>query len=152
LAVFDDFRVVGLALSLLFRSVILPEILPATQLKFSIGIKLSSAPRIISLENAHFCPRFSAQVVPALHFDRSLLIVARDLASVAHVGPDPEIAMHCSAMVRECYDNSDANGERHIVCTSLVERGHAGTDGVTPTVVRVFELDTEDKCIKWLDK
>ena len=56
-------------------------------------------------------------------------------------------------MVRECHENgSEARGERLIVCTSLVERGHAGTDGVTPSVVRVFGLDTEEKRIKWLDK
>jgi hypothetical protein len=99
-------------------------------------------------------PRFSAQIVPALHFDRSLLAVARELASVGHVDPDNEIAKHCGVIVRECYENgSEARaGERLIVCTSLVERGHAGTDGLTPSVVRAFGLDTEDKRIMWLDE
>jgi hypothetical protein len=79
--------------------------------------------------------------------------VARELASVSHVDPDSEIAKHCGAIVRECHENgSEAHGERLIVCTSLVEHGHAGTDGVTPSVVRVFGLDTEDKRIRWLDE
>jgi len=132
--------------------VIVPEILHATHLKLGVGIRLTSAVRTISPLDAYFCPRFSAQVVPALHFDRSLLTVARELASVVHVEPDSDIAGHCSAIVRECHENdSEARGERLIVCTSLVERGHAGTDGVTPSVVRVFGLDTEEKRVEWLD-
>ena len=137
----------------LFRSVILPEILPDTQVKLGVGIKLTSAVRTISPASAYLGPRFSAQVVPALHFDRSLLTVARELASVSHVDPDSEISKHCGVIVRECHENgSEARGERLIVCTSLVEHGHAGTDGVTSSVVRAFGLDTEEKRIKWLDE
>jgi siderophore synthetase component len=137
---------------LALRSVILPDILPETHLKLGVGIKLTSAVRTISPASAYLGPRFSAQVVPALHFDRSILTVARELASVSHVDPDSEIAKHCSAIVRECHENgSEARGERLIVCTSLVERGHADTDGVTPIVVRAFELKTEDERIRWLD-
>ena len=132
---------------------ILPEILPNTHLKLGVGIKLTSAVRTISPASAYLGPRFSAQVVPALHYDRTLLTVVRELASVSHVGPDSDVAKHCGAIVRECYENdSEARGERLIVCTSLIEHGHAGTDGVTPSVVRVFGLDTEDKRIKWLDE
>jgi len=134
------------------RSIVLPDVLPTTQLKLAVGIKLTSAVRTISPASVYLGPRFSAQVVPALHFDRTLLTVARELASVGHIDPDGEIAKHCGAIVRECYENgSETRGERHIVCTSLVERGHAGTDGVTPAVVRVFGLDTEDKRMRWLD-
>jgi hypothetical protein len=133
--------------------VILPEILPTTHLKLGVGIKLTSSIRAIPPKTAYFGPRFSAEVVPALHFDRSLLTIALELASVVHVMPDSDTARHCSAIVRECHENgSEARGERLIVCTSLIERGHAGTDGVTPSVVRAFGLDTEDKRIKWLDE
>ena len=132
---------------------ILPEILPTTHLKLGVGIKLTSAVRTISPASAYLGPRFSAQVVPALHFDPSLLTVARELASISHVEPDSDIAKHCGVIVRECHENgSEARGERLIVCTSLVEHGHAGTDGVTPSIVRVFALDTEDKRIGWLDE
>jgi siderophore synthetase component len=139
--------------SIPFRSVVLPDILPNTHLKLGVGIKLTSAVRTISPASVYVGPRFSTQVVPALHFDPSLLTVARELASVGHVEPDGEIAKHCGAIVRECHENgSEARGERLIVCTSLVERGHAGTDGVTPSVVRVFKLDTEEKRIRWLNE
>jgi len=140
-------------LALPLRSVILPDILPETHLKLGVGIKLTAAVRTISPASAYLGPRFSAQVVPALHFDRSILTVARELASVSHVDPDSEIAKHCGAIVREFHENgSEARGERLITCTSLVERGHAGTDGVTPIVVRAFELNIEDKRIRWLDE
>ena len=145
------FEQLGLFVQL--RSVILPEILQTTHLKLGVGIKLTSAVRTISPASAYLGPRFSAQVVPALHFDPSLLTVARELASVVHVATDSDVARHCAAIVRECHENgSEARGERLIVCTSLVERGHAGTDGVTPSVVRVFGLDTEEKRLEWLDK
>ncbi|KAI0300834.1 IucC family-domain-containing protein [Russula brevipes] len=135
------------------RSVVLPDILPNTHLKLGVGIKLTSAVRTISPASVYVGPRFSTQVVPVLHFDPSLLTVARELASVGHVEPDGEIAKHCGAIVRECHENgSEARGERLIVCTSLVERGHAGTDGVTPSVVRVFKLDTDEERIRWLDE
>ena len=136
-----------------FRSIVLPEILPTTQLKLAVGIKLTSAVRTTSPASVYLGPRFSAQVVPALHFDRTLLTVARELANVGHVQPDGEIAKHCRAIVRECHENdSETRGERLIVCTSLVESGLTGTDGVTPAVVRVFALDTEDKRMRWLDE
>jgi hypothetical protein len=116
-------------------------------------MKLTSAVRAIYPMSAYFGQRFSTEVVPALHFDRSLLTVALELASVVHAMPDSDTACHCSAIVRECHENgSEASGERLIVCTSLVERGHAGTDGITPSVVRAFGLDTEEKRIKWLDE
>ena len=140
-------------LSALPRSIVLPEVLPTTQLKLAVGIKLTSAVRTISPASAYLGPRFSAQVVPALHYDRSLLTVARELASVSHVEPNSEIAKHCGAIVRECHENGgETRGERLIVCTGLVEYGHAGTDGVTPAVVSAFGLDTEDKRIRWLDE
>jgi hypothetical protein len=85
--------------------------------------------------------------------DRNIVTVARELASVVHTHPDGEIAKHCSAIIREAYENtSEERGERLIVCTSLVESGHAGEGGHLPAVIRVFELDTEEKRLNWLDK
>jgi len=52
-----------------FRSIVLPEVLPTTQLKLAVGIKLTSAVRAISPMSVYLGPCFSAQVVPALHFD-----------------------------------------------------------------------------------
>src|SRR5712672_1753081 len=80
------------------RSILPPEILPTTQLKLAVGIKLTSAVRTISPASMYLGPRFSAQVVPALHFDRSLLTVVRELASVGHVEPCGEIAKPCGRL------------------------------------------------------
>ncbi|PPR03669.1 hypothetical protein CVT24_007790 [Panaeolus cyanescens] len=135
------------------RSVIVPDVYRDLHLKLGVGVKLTSAVRTISPESAYFGPRFSMQVVPALTMDRNIVTVARELASVVHVNPQGEVAKHCAAIVRECFElTSEEKGERLIVCTSLVERGHRGTDGTTPSVIRVFELDTQDKRIEWLEK
>ena len=85
--------------------------------------------------------------------DRSILIVAKELASVVHKHPDGEIAKHCAAIVHECYElGSEEKGERLVVCTSLVERGHIGTNPEEPVIVRAFGLDTEEKRCKWLER
>lgn len=85
--------------------------------------------------------------------DRNILTVARELASVVHVHPDGEIAKHCAVLVREAHElKADEKGERMIVCTALVESGHAGEGGDIPAVIRVFELDNEVKRIAWLHK
>jgi hypothetical protein len=85
--------------------------------------------------------------------DHNIVTVAKELASVVHSNPDGEIAKHCGVLIREYHeDRSGEHGERLIVCTSLVESGHAETDGRTPSVIRVFELDTEEKRLRWLEK
>ncbi|KAK7032832.1 IucC family-domain-containing protein [Favolaschia claudopus] len=135
------------------RSVIVPNAYHELSLKLGVGIKLTSAVRTISPASAYLGPRFSSQVVPALTMDRNIVTVARELASVVHSHPDGEIAKHCAAIIREAYENtSEERGERLIVCTSLVESGHAGEGGHIPAVIRVFELDTEEKRLEWLDK
>jgi len=135
------------------RSVIIPGVYRELSLKLGVGIKLTSAVRTISPESAYLGPRFSAQVVPALELDPTVVTVAKELASVVHNHENGEIAKHCAAIVRECYENtSEERGERLIVCTSLVESGHAGEGGDVPPVIRVFDLDTEDKRAEWLDK
>ncbi|KDR79021.1 hypothetical protein GALMADRAFT_64371 [Galerina marginata CBS 339.88] len=135
------------------RSVIVPDAYRGLHLKLGVGVKLTSAVRTISPESAYLGPRFSAQVVPALTMDRNILTVAKELASVVHSHPNGDVAKHLSAIVRECHeDTSEDRGERLIVCTSLVESGHSGPDGHLPSVIRVFELDTEEKRLQWLEK
>ena len=88
-----------------------------------------------------------------LSLNPNIATVARELASVVHVHPDGEIAKHCSAIIRENYEiASEERGERLIVCTALTERGHRGEGGDVPAVVRVFQLDTEEKRLQWLSK
>ncbi|KAF5359778.1 hypothetical protein D9756_003207 [Leucocoprinus leucothites] len=135
------------------RSVIVPGVLRDTSLKLGVGIKLTSAVRTISPESAYLGPRFSSKVVPVLELDPEVVTVAKELTSVVHAYPDGDIAKHCAAIIRECYENtSEERGERLIVCTSLVESGHAGEGGDVPPVIRVFGLDTEEKRAEWLDK
>ncbi len=74
--------------------------------------------------------------------DQSILTVSKELASVVHKHPDGEIAKHCAAIVRECYElGSEERGELLVVCTGLVERGHIGTDPEEPVIVRALGLD-----------
>jgi siderophore synthetase component len=131
---------------------ILPMALNDTSLKLGVGIKLTSAVRTISPASAYLGPRFSSQVVPALTMDHAILTVAKELASVVYLHPDGEIAKHCAAIVRECHENaSEARNERLIVCTSLVEHGHDGSEPGVPSVIRVFGLDTEEKRLEWFE-
>ncbi|KAF6754534.1 IucC family-domain-containing protein [Ephemerocybe angulata] len=135
------------------RSVVVPEAYRTLHLKLGVGIKLTSAVRTISPESAYLGPRFSAQVEPVLTMDRELVTVARELASVVHSNPNGEIAKHCAALVREYHEgHEEERHERHIVCTSLVERGHSGPGSDIPLVIRVFELDTEEKRAAWLER
>ncbi|TFY82934.1 hypothetical protein EWM64_g1073 [Hericium alpestre] len=148
----EEFSVPALAQQSI-RSIVLPGTLTNVHLKLGVGIKLTSAVRTISPASAYLGPRFSSQVVPVLKMDPKILTVAKELASVVHAHPDGEIAKHCSAIFRECHENtSEERGERVIVCTSLVESGHAGAPEGVSSVVRVFDLDTEAKRLEWLDE
>ncbi|KAF4613555.1 hypothetical protein D9613_007629 [Agrocybe pediades] len=135
------------------RSVVVPDAYRGLHLKLGVGMKLTSAVRTISPESAYLGPRFSAQVVPVLIMDRTIVTVARELASVVHSNPNGEIAKHCAALVREYHeDSAEDRNERLIVCTALVEKGHAGVDKDIPSVTRVFGLDTQEKRLQWLEK
>lgn len=130
-----------------------PDASDKFSLKLALGLRITQAIRRIDPENAYFCPRFSAQVVPHLKLDSNVVIVAKELASVVHTHPDPDIAGHCGVIIREAHDiNSEARGERVIVCNALVESGHAGEGGHLPAVIRIFQLDTVEKRRIWLDR
>ncbi|KAF8888783.1 IucC family-domain-containing protein [Infundibulicybe gibba] len=135
------------------RSVVIPNLATQTSFKFSLGIKLTAGVRAMFPMEVCFGPRFSSQVLPALTMDTRIVKVARELACVAHAHPDGKIARHCAVVIREAHENgSEAQGERLIVCSALLESGHAGENGHLPAVIRVFGLDNEDKCIQWLDR
>jgi hypothetical protein len=122
-------------------------------IKLPLGIKLTQYIRTISPAAAYLGPRFSDQVIPHLKLDPDVVIIAKELASVVHAHPDLRIARHCGAIIREAHENnSEERGERLIVCSALVESGHAGGGGHLPAVIRVFQLDTEEKRRDWLDR
>lgn len=134
------------------RSVLVPSALRTLSLKLALGVRLTSAMRTISPPSAFLGPRFSREVVPRLTYDRGLLIVQRELASISHIHSDQEVAKHLACIVREAYENTCAekHGERAIVCTALVETGYSGNNDV-PLVQLVFGLDTQEKRIAWFD-
>ena len=135
------------------RSVQVPDAYGELSLKLPLGLKLTRYVRTIYPENAYLGPSFSALVVPHLKLDPNVVIVANELASVIHTHPDPKVAEHCAAIVREAHENnSEERGERVIVCSALVESGHAGEGGHLPAVIRIFQLDTEEKRRDWLDR
>lgn len=132
---------------------VLPDAYHELSLKLGVGLKLTSAVRTISPASAYLGPRFSKHVVPVLSMDPKIVTVAKELASVVHANHDGEIAKHCAAIIREAHENtSQERGERLIVCTALVESGHSGEGGHIPPVVRIFDLDTEEKRVDWLSK
>ncbi|KAI0273386.1 IucC family-domain-containing protein [Gloeopeniophorella convolvens] len=146
----EEFSIPGRAQQSL-RSVVLPGIDCGIVLKLSLGIKLTSGYRFLMPSVAIFSVRLSETVIPALHINHEFLTIAREPASAVHTD-DRDLA-RCAVIFRknlEC--RHEFRGERHIVCTSLVESGHAGTDGDVSSVVRVFRLDTEQKRIEWLDR
>jgi hypothetical protein len=62
---------------------------------------------------------------------------------VVHAHPDPNVAAHCAAIVREAHENnSEDRGETIIVCSALFESGHTGEGGHLPAVIRIFQMDT----------
>lgn len=115
-----------------------------------MGVRLTSVMRTISHPMG---VSFSSGIIPRLTYDRDLLVMQRELASVVHVHTDPEIAKHLAGIVREGYENTsvEAHGERVIVCTALVETCYGGEDEL-PLVQLVFGLNTEEKRIAWFDK
>ncbi|KAF8348962.1 IucC family-domain-containing protein [Amanita rubescens] len=135
------------------RSVQVPDAYDEFSLKLAIGLKLTQAVRAISPAAAYLGPRFSSQVVPRLKLDPDVVTVAKELASVVHAHPDPEVAKYCGAIVREAHENnSERRGEKVIVCAALLESGHTGEGGHLPAVIRIFQLDTEEKRRHWLDR
>jgi len=137
----------------IYSTVQVPDASDKVSLKLSLGLQLTQAIRLIYPEHAYFGPRFSAQVIPHLKLDPNVVIVANELASVIHAHPDPDIAGHCGAIIREAHENnSEERGERVIVCNALVESGHAGEGGHLPAVIRIFQLDSVEKRRNWLDR
>lgn len=114
-----------------------------------MGVRLTSVMRTISPPMG---PSFSGSIIPRLTYDRDILIMQQELASVVHIHPDPDIAKHLAGIVREGYENTsvEAHGERVIVCTALVETCYGG-EGELPLVQLTFGLNTEEKRITWLD-
>ncbi|KAF8581292.1 hypothetical protein K439DRAFT_1414494 [Ramaria rubella] len=148
------------------RSVILPAThptAPSLPLKLPLGVRLTSALRTISPPSAQLGVAFCTHVLPRMRFDRTLLEVQREVASVVGVCTEEDMNKHLAGIVRA--DCARA-GETAIVCTALVEVGYGAAPDTTPDadttgmdpgkgeiplVQRVFGLDTPAKRLRWLD-
>ncbi|PBK88955.1 hypothetical protein ARMGADRAFT_936425 [Armillaria gallica] len=121
------------------RSIIVPGLNNGFHLKLPLGIKLTSAVRTISPASAYLGPRFSAQIIPKLTYDRTILTVAEEPVSLIGTHPDPLVARHLACLIRQ--DHTANSGTIDIVCTALVD---------TSSPQAIFGLATKKSRVAWL--
>ena len=112
---------------------------------------ISSALRTISHFTAYTGPRFGRDVVPHLAIDRQILIIENEVATMVYHHKDPEIAKHCTAVIRQVY-NGEERGEKVIVAAALAETGYGDMKNEVPAVVTALGLDTVDKKYTFLER
>ncbi|KAF8899908.1 IucC family-domain-containing protein [Gymnopilus junonius] len=130
------------------RTVIVPNF-PGIALKLAVGVKISSSLRTISHFTANFGPRFSADIVPKLAINSEILSIELETSSAVYRTQETELAKHFTAVIRDEYKVPD--GQALIVCAALLETDHANTPRGVAAVQYIFELDTEEKCARFLD-
>lgn len=111
-------------------------------------MKISSALRTISHFTAYAGTRFGENIVPRLAIDRNVLKIENEIASVVYKHADPEVAKHCTAVIREAYNG--AEGEQVIVTAALAEAGYGDREVEEPAVVTALGLDTDAKKFEFL--
>ncbi|KAK0495633.1 IucC family-domain-containing protein [Armillaria luteobubalina] len=121
------------------RSIIVPGLNNGFHLKLPLGIKLTSAVRTISPASAYLGPRFSAQIIPKLTYDRTILTVAEEPVSLIGTHPDPLVARHLACLIRQ--DHTANSRTIDIVCTALVD---------TSSPQAIFGLTTKESRVAWL--
>jgi len=119
-------------------------------LKLAVGVKISSSLRTISHFTADFGPRFSRDIVPKLAVNPDILTIELEPSSAVYRTPDPEVAKHLTAVIREEWITPP--GEVLIVCAALLETGHAGVPPGISSVEHAFQLDDEEKKAGFLDR
>ncbi|KZT57956.1 hypothetical protein CALCODRAFT_550316 [Calocera cornea HHB12733] len=134
------------------RSVLVPSVLTKHSLKLCIGMKISSALRTVTPWTCFVGNEFTHNILPKLHYDRSLLVVEGEVASAVSSNEDFSIAKHCSTVVREAYElYSEKKNERVIVCTALTEKIQRPDTDVSQAE-HIFGLDTDAKKVAFLDR
>ncbi|KAF8906867.1 IucC family-domain-containing protein [Mucidula mucida] len=124
------------------RSVLLPGV-QGTHLKLPLGVKLTSAVRTISPPSALFGVPFCQRTLPKLTYDRTILTVLEERASLISTHPDPLISRHLACIIRD--NPSPPPGEAYIVSTSLVDRPAAYPQAL-------FHLTTPAQRVAWFTK
>ena len=118
-------------------------------MKLSIGVKISSALRTITHFSTNFGPRFS-EIIPRLTFDRELLTIEREPASVVYRSADPDVSKHLAVILRAEYQPRP--NETVIMCAALLEMDHLGSPPGVAAIQHILQLDSQAKRIQFLDQ
>nr|CAG8472420.1 3130_t:CDS:10 [Entrophospora candida] len=138
------------------RTVVFPKLLGFSY-KLSLGIKVTSALRTISPWTTHIGVGL-CNVFDKLEIDQNILKISKEIASIVSNEKDFDVAKHLSCIIRSDignYDSADDSGgssiddkEKIIICAALTEKDENGKI----VVEKVFELNTEEKRIKFLER
>ena len=118
-------------------------------MKLSIGVKISSALRTITHFSTNFGPRFS-EIISRLTFDRELLTIEREPASVVYRSADPDVSKHLAVILRAEYQPRP--NETVIMCAALLEMDHLGSPPGVAAIQHILQLDSQAKRIQFLDQ
>jgi hypothetical protein len=134
------------------RSVARPDILPGLSVKLCLGIKISSALRTVTPFTTYFGPGFSFNVVPKLTYDHEVLAIERELGTITYRHEDSDVAKHCSSVIREALEyDPKYKDDLFIPCGVLVEKIQRPDTDET-LVAHVWNLDTKEKRVEFLDR
>ncbi|KAI7906507.1 IucC family-domain-containing protein [Cokeromyces recurvatus] len=134
------------------RSVARPDILIGRSVKLCLGIKISSALRTVTPFTTYFGPGFSSHVVPKLNYDPNVLAVEREMATISYRHEDPDVAKHCSSVIREAFEyDPKYKDDLFVPCGVLVEKIQKPDTNET-LLTHVWELDSEQKRINFLER
>ncbi|GBB83366.1 hypothetical protein RclHR1_01010007 [Rhizophagus clarus] len=128
------------------RTIVIPNLVDIT-IKLPLGIKVTSALRTITPWTAYSGTALG-KIFDKLEIDRNLLKVCKEIASVYPIEEDFNIAKHLTCIVREDYNELNSDGERVIICATLIERDEFGKS----VVEKIWNLDTEQKRIDFFDR
>ncbi|KAF8520528.1 hypothetical protein JB92DRAFT_1900480 [Gautieria morchelliformis] len=109
---------------------------PELTLKLAIEMKISSALRTISHFTAYAGPRFGRDIVPHLAIDRQVLVLEEEVASAVYFHKDPEVAKHCTAIIRKPYDGKGNGGKLVLAATLTEKRGYGDKAGEVHSLSR----------------
>lgn len=78
------------------------------------------------------------------------MVIEKEIASAVYNHEDPEIAKHCTAMLRRTY-NGKESGEKVIPAAVLIESAYQDMEDGVPVVVTALGLDDESKKYAFLE-
>lgn len=82
--------------------------------------------------------------MPRLAIDPRVLVIEKEVASAVYKHDDPEIAKHCTAMLRVAY-NGKEKGENVVPAAVLIESAYQDAEDGVPAVVTALGLNDDSK-------